>query len=321
LIFGCQPPHEERDFFETQAKVEEAKAEADTARILDAEGLYAGELQRAETEARNAEAKLNLHKLNEAYGSAMLSLQSSRRIFKQFYLERIARLAEQSKLAIQEEVRKDADSPLQDLLPELDRILDVADQLQSGRMEMIPENLQADLVTTTQTQQIIEGITKAKLESDFSFDPGKYTLSVNGQLYLEQIVQHLIRQVEELSLDFPDKNITIRIKVVGYTDEQPFKEGTRLIRNLMDGIAHLAPERGKARRQFLNQRLSQFRAQSISDDFKRLFADSQILSGRVRLDEEVIGKGEEIPQGVLEPYPQNDPRRRICKIYSYVIAE
>ncbi len=321
LLIGCQPPSPEYDFYETQERVEEAKSHADTARILDSDGQYEFEVRQAQTKAIDAETELNLRRLSDAYTSAMSSLQASKRVFKHVYLDRIARLAQQSKQAIEIEIQKDADTPLKNLLPELDRILDVAAELHAGRVEISLDMLQDDLTTTVQAEKIVEGITKGKMESDFSFEPGKYTLSPQGTAYLRQIVEQIAGQIETLLRDFPDKTILVELKVVGYTDEQSFREGTTLIKDLTEGVEHLTPDRGIPRRQFLNQRLSQFRAQRISDDFKQLLAEIRRLSAQMELREEVIGQGELIPQGVSAPYPTDDPRRRICKIYSYVIVQ
>ncbi len=320
-FYGCQPPKEEKSYFETQAKVEDAKTQAETASALDVEGRYGSAVQQAQTEASNAETKLNLRKLNEAYESAMLSLQASKGIFKQFYLDRIAKLAEQSKEAIQEEIEKDADTPLKDMLPELDRILEYAGELQNGRAEISSDILQTDLAITTQTSSIIDTITKGKLESDFSFEAGKYELSEQGSDYLRQIAEKMLVQIQELRRDYPDKTITIKTKVVGYTDEQPFRQGTKLVAALTVGVENDVPAGAIEQRRFLNQRLSQFRAQRICDDFRQLLLASNSFSSSVMIDEEVIGQGEDIPQGVSAPYPQNDKRRRICKIYSYVMAK
>jgi len=321
LMAGCEPPPQEPDFYKTQEMVETAKAQADTAVVLDSEGQYRLDVQQAKTGAVEAETKLNLRRLSEAYASAMSSLQASKRVFKQFYLDRVARLAEQSKQAIEIEIQKDPDTPLKNLLPDLDRILDVASLLANGQTEISPEMLTADLTVAVQTENIIEGITKGKMESDFSFEPGKYALSTQGTAYLRKIVEQIAGQIQGLQRDYPDKTIAVEIKVVGYTDEQPFREGTNLIKELTAGVESLAPQQGAARRQFLNQRLSQFRAQRISDDFKRLLAGAMRLSAQVDIHEEVIGQGEQIPDGVFAPYPEFDPRRRICKIYSYVIAQ
>lgn len=320
-IYGCQPPNYEKSYFETQAKVEEAKRQAETAKALDVEGRYDIVVQQAQTEALNAETKLNLRKLNEAYESAMVSLQASDQVFRQFYLDRIAKLAEQSKEASQVEIEKDTDTPLKDMLPELDRIIEYAGQLEDGQVDISADALHTDLALTAQTDTIIETIAKGKLESDFSFEPGKFELSEQGSIYLQALAEKMIVRIQELQRDYPDKTIVISIKVVSYTDEQPFRQGTKLVAALTEGFENNVPTGAIAQRRFLNQRLSQFRAQIVADDFRQFLMNSNILSSNVMIDETVVGMGEEIPQGISAPYPQNDPRRRICKIYSYAIAK
>ena len=324
LMSGCQPSNL-RTMTETQAKVEEAKDEAEraksTAQMLESSDQYTMDVQQAEIEASTAESKLKSKRLDEAYVSAMQSLSASQRIFRQFYLERVAKLAEQSKKAIEDEMQKDSDTPLKKMLPELDRILDVANQLQTGQAEVSSNTMLADLETSTQTDAIIVGMTKAKIESDVSFDPGKYMLSGRGNANLRPLAEKIIAQAQQWEKDFPGKWLTINIKVVGYTDEQPFRQGTTLVKNLTEGVEDSVPKGAESQRKFLNQRLALFRAQNIFDNVKELLLNSGKLPVDVEIVDDIVGKGEEIPEGVSAPYPQNDPRRRMCKVYSYVIAK
>ncbi len=120
---------------------------------------------------------------------------------------------------------------------------------------------------------------------------------------------------------YPDKNVTIRIKAVGYTDEVSFREGTNLVKTLIAGFENIVPISGIERRKFLNQRLSSLRAQTIGDYFRNLIVQSEQQFQKVFVEQDIQGKGEELPPDVNAPYPISDPRRRICKIYSYVIAK
>lgn len=324
LMSGCQPSNL-RTMTETQAKVEEAKDEAEraksTAQMLESSDQYAMDVQQAEIEASTAESKLKSKRLDEAYVSAMQSLSASQRIFRQFYLERVAKLAEQSKKAIEDEMTKDSNTPLKNILPELNRILDIADQLQTGQSEVSSDAMLEDFEVSTQAGAIIAGMTKEIIESDMSFEKGQYTLSGKGSANLQPLVEKIIAQTKKWEQDFPGKQLTINITVVGYTDEQPFKPGTNLVKSLIEGVKDSVPKGAAQQRKFLNQRLSLFRAQNIFDNVKELLLNSGELPIDVEIIDDIVGQGEEIMKDVSAPYPQDDPRRRMCKVYSYVIAK
>lgn len=324
LIWGCQPSNIHSPG-ETQAKVEEAKDEAEraksTAQMLESSDQYAMDVQQAEVEASAAETKLKSKRLDDAYVSAMQSLSASQRIFRQFYLERVAKLAEQSKKAIEDEMKMDSDTPLKNILPELNRILDVADQLQTGQAEVSSNAMLEDFEVSTQADAIIAGMTTERIESDMSFEKGQYTLSGKGSANLQPLVEKIIAQTKKWEQDFPGKQLTINITVVGYTDEQPFKPGTNLVKSLIEGVKDSVPKGATPQRKFLNQRLSLFRAQNIFDNVKELLLNSGELPIDVEIIDDIVGRGEDIMEGIAAPYPQDDPRRRMCKVYSYVIAK
>ena len=108
---------------------------------------------------------------------------------------------------------------------------------------------------------------------------------------------------------------------MGYTDETGFRDGSPLIETLIAQCSDIRTQTGARQRQSLNTCLSELRAKTISE-YLFLLLSSQIpeLNTNVFIEQEVEGKGEEIPPGVAAPYRTKDEHRRICKVYSYVIA-
>ena len=68
----------------------------------------------------------------------------------------------------------------------------------------------------------------------------------------------------------------------------------------------------------LNKGLSEKRAQTIGRHIQEYFSPIIMQSDvKILLDVKMYGYGEKIPDGVENP-KQQDPRRRICKVYAYV---
>jgi hypothetical protein len=106
------------------------------------------------------------------------------------------------------------------------------------------------------------------------------------------------------------------VKVVGYTDALNFGRGTPLVARLTEGVESETPEADPARRRFLNQRLSRFRAEAAS----RALAEALEEMEMGPISVEAVGRGEEIPSGVSPPHPPADPRRRICRIFVHAVS-
>lgn len=229
---------------------------------------------------------------------------------------------EKLKAEIEVTVEKDPDNPVKDFLPQLDDMLDYAVQLQSGQQEVSLDKVIMNTTNLVAIEDSAQRLIEEKLESDISFALGQYDLADQGKLVLAEIVRKIImRKDENLSL-YPDKSVTIKVKVLGYTDETGFRDGSPLIETLMAHCSNIRTQTGVQQRQALNSCLSELRAKTISEYLFGLLA-SQIpeLNTDVFIEQEIEGKGEEIPPGVPAPYPSTkDDRRRICKVYSYVIA-
>jgi len=86
----------------------------------------------------------------------------------------------------------------------------------------------------------------------------------------------------------------------------------------MEGVENDVPTAYPGRRQFLNQRLSEFRARTIGEYLVQIITRNEGEDSWITIEQEIVGLGEEIPQDLPEPHPLADPRRRMCKIYSSI---
>lgn len=318
LLSGCAA-QTGPGLIETQVKVEEARDHVDTVDRMKDE--YYDDFLMAQSKLEDAENNLERKKIPEAYSAALKSLEASKRILKQFYLDTVTTLVHKAKNEIEETTENDPENPLKDFLPQLDVMLDYAEQIQKDPKAVDLVKVVDYLGRTTQIRENIKANTKLTLDSDISFGQGKYDLSEKGKSALQELIRKIIATKDNYLRQFPDKTVTIKIKAVGYTDEVGFREGTNLVKKLIEGFENVVPQGGIDRRRFLNQRLSTFRAQTIGDYFRQLVLQDEQDNSRVVIEQDIVGKGEELPPDVPQSNQISDPRRRICKIYSYVIAK
>jgi len=318
LTVGCQQQKlDPIQSQKTERLIGRARVQLETVENLGTKDTYPNDFTEAKIELTNAEAALKMDNLDGAYDAAMRSLSASQRILKQFYIDTVAKLAQNAKDEIHEVTEKDPENPLEEFLPKLDNILEYSKDLESD-IEIVSVNkVIEDLDQVIEINYSTETIVSETLSSDISFEKGEYELSEEGKLALQDIVGKILKNKEDYQQQHSKKTIVVKVKAVGYTDQVGFRPGTELIRNLTEGCEDKVPEDRGENRKFLNQRLSFFRARTISEQFKTeiLEADAESV-----IEDDVVGLGEDLPPDVPEPYPTNDPRRRICKIYSYVVA-
>ena len=316
FLAGCAP--QGPGIYETEEKVKEAREHVETVERMKEE--YYDDYLLAEQELAAAENNLEKKKIPQAYSSAVKSIETSKRILKQFYLNTVTTLVEKAKSEIEETTEKDPDNPLKDFLPELDAMLDYAEEIQENPAQVDLVRIVDYLGQATQITENVKANTTLTLDSDISFEKGQYELSEKGKKALQELIQKVIITKENYLRQFPDKTVTIKVTSIGYTDEVGFREGTTLVKTLIEGFDQLVPQDNNERRKFLNQRLSTFRAETIGEYFRQRILESEETNSQVYIEQDIVGKGEEIPTDVSPPYPRSDPRRRICKVYSYVIA-
>ena len=323
LLSGCAPSVEETPpdpslLRKSQETVELARDNFDVIQKLPIQNRYPEDFHQARQELVSSEEFLMQNLFHEAYISANNSLGASQRILRNFYQQVIAQSAQRTKSDIQEISDADPDNPLQDFLPKLNEILDYSDSM-TEREELIElEKVLDDLDRLTQIEHNAKENVMRTIEIDVSFASGRYELSEEGKQLLRGYSEEIMISREHFEQLYPGAAATITIKVVGYADQVDFNPGTRLLGHLLERSGEDAPTTQPARRKFLNQGLSELRAKAIAEYAVYIIQEHQVDQARLRIAQDIQGLGEIIPPGVTAPYPIEDSRRRICKIYSYI---
>lgn len=260
---------------------------------------------------------------DKAKTAAQESLSASQRILSDFYQSTIAPLARTARKQIEDITEQDPDNPLKEFLPKIDELLDYSAQLESGNEVIALNKVLEDLEEVITIKHNTDENITATLDSDISFDPGKYELSEAGKQVLHDFFEGIVaKQQEYLSQFSTTKSITMKVTVIGYTDQQGFQKGTTLVKTLTEGVEETVPEKSLELRRFLNLRLSQFRADTIGAYIREIIEQAD---ARITVEQNNIGRGEDVPPGVNPSYKDSDaisdPSRRICKVYSYVIIQ
>lgn len=301
-----------------QEKIQEARKHIEVVNTLEIEESYQDDIETAETLIENAEKHIKWRRTT-AYEEAEKSLEISGRILREFYLNTVAELAKKAKEELARKTKGDEDDPLTDYIPKLDEVMDQAREVKEDRQVVSLDMVIDDLKEILQVNFSIQTSLTKTLESDVSFDKGSYELSEEGNQALEKMIGSIIADREKYLGENPDKLVVMKIKVVGYTDRLHFIEGSDLMKELLKGIEDQAPQDQPARREFLNQRLSELRAEKIAGYIEKFVSETYKEDTRFRIDTKSVGRGESIPANVPPPYPVMDSRRRICKIYTYTV--
>ncbi len=318
ILPGCMS---KQGMVKARETVENAEKHFETVQTLNAERTYPDNFVTARDEL--FEAKKYLEKkwmAKKALPAAENSLSASKIILKRYYLDGIAKKADKLRQTIIEKIGDDYDSPLKDYLPELDDVLNYAEELETGQQIASLDKVLASLDVCIKIQDVSISYTSDKLESDVSFDIGSYDLSGKGIRSLEEnFLRKIIADKENYKGRYPDSIITLKIKVVGYTDEVGFDEKKPLFKEISAGVENELPPKyeSEERRKFLNRRLSKFRARAISSYIKQRILRTE-RGSKVKVEPESVGNGENIPPGISPSGSANDPQRRICKIYSTI---
>jgi len=245
--------------------MEQARENFDAVKRLPVYEKYARNFQEAEGELVNAENYLQEHLYERASLSALKSLGASQWILQQFYRGTIALSAQEAKAKITAISDEDPGNPLQEFLPEINDILDYSEGIGASQQGIDFTKVLEDFDKITKIEHTTQKTMKQTLETDVSFSPGEYELSDKGKQALDAYCEAIIAGKREFDKLYPDRTILIKIKVVGYTDQVDFVEGTNLLKQLIEGIEDEIPRKQPTQRQFLNRRLSEFRVRIISD--------------------------------------------------------
>lgn len=285
---------------------------------LSMQEMYPIEYQEAENALHTAEKLFQQNLQEEAYLAAQKSAGITQHLLNQFYQYTVAQLAHDTKEEIEGISRADPDNPLQDFLPRLNMVLDYSEQISTGQTVLDPQKLLDDFTQVKHIEYNTQTNMYKVLEADAYFEPGQYDLSEQGKERLKNWSEHILINIETFSTLASVDRILLKIKVVGYTDELDFREGTRLLQELRTGIEEIVPQEQAERRKFFNQRLAEFRAKTISDYLVESLKLIEQLPESLDIVTKNLGLGEIFPPGLSAPYPQADSRRRICKIYTYI---
>ncbi len=304
----------------TRQRVDDATEHLDIIRRLDVAPKHGDEVDQAGTLLDQARNHLEAGRRSQAVEAAEESLAISQGILKAFYLDNIARMARTLRDELTTRTTEDPEHPLKAELPRVEGIIDRADRIAGDPQVVSLRQVLDDLEGILQISYAIQTTLTETLESDISFAKGRYRLSKQGEKSIDRLIQTARRDRAGFQERFPNGSIVTHVKVVGYTDSLNFGRGTRLERELTEGVGDQLPPADPERRKFLNHRLSSFRAQTIADFIReRLTAGDD--GSRMAVKTETVGRGETIPANVPAPYPVMDARRRICRIYVHTTIE
>jgi hypothetical protein len=174
------------------------------------------------------------------------------------------------------------------------------------------------LILSRYLEETVTRIQTETVESDVSFGGGEYKLSDEGKQSLQEFIERTFENKKNFIDQYPGEAVIIKIKTIGYTDEIRVIPESDLYKELIKGVEDEIPDELDKIWGVLNQRLSEFRAREIAEYIKQHIRETVPENSLLQLEFEPFGRGQEIPPGVNPPYPKDDPRRRICKIYSYV---
>ncbi len=323
LLFGAgcgpavqEPPQSFISLQEILDVITQARENLELLVSLHIDKIFIDDVQEARHELQNAESLLDEKLRDEAFAAAQKSFEASQRALKQFYRQTIAQSAQNTKTKIEDILKEDPDSALQDFIPKLNEILDYSDEIERGQQMVDLEKVLEDIEKVEKIEYDTTTHISKTLESDVSFEPGRYDLSEKGKRVLEESHAEFINTIKAYKAQYPNEPLLIKIKVIGHTDSTGFKPGTKLVEKLSEGleVPIQYPERGRV----LNKRLSEFRAKTISEYLAQFIRSAIGEDPLIHIQQEIIGLGEEIPKGFPGSSAYQDARRRICKISSYI---
>ena len=281
---------------------------------------YSQEIETAQTWLARAQTHVKNKQFNEAVLSAVKSNVTSQQILTRFYAEDFPGYIERLKADIKSSrLMEDPENPATDFLRQLDAILANTKEV-SENTELVYLDKVIDFQNARRIEETMVTVMTKTVESDVSFGSGQYILSAAGKEDLQDFINKTLESKESFTTQYPAETVTIKIKTVGYTDKVWVRPWTPLYQELIASVEEQVPT-DDTRWTFFNQRLSEFRAREIGGYIKQQILESDPENPLIQIELEPIGNGQAIPPGVEPPYPTDDPRRRICKIYSYVTLD
>ena len=319
LLPGCAPNMKLID--EVGNKIQKAEEYYKTVEELEAGEKYTENFTTAKQELNRAQNYFTKKRVKKARQAAENSLIASQKILKRYYLDEIAPQVGKLIKEIGVKVGDDADNPLNEYVPELHAMLDYGKELETDQEIVLLDEflLKHDRIKSIRRSK--ETLSSKKLNTDVSFKPGEYILADRGKRIIEkEVIKKIITDKNRYREKYPQSTITMKIEVKGYTDLLGFNESKALFKKLIKSVeAQLPPKNEpKKRRQFLNQRLSELRAESISNYIVQQLLNNHKNDLNFKIDPKPVGMGEILPSGVQQLLSASDSKRRICKIYFYI---
>jgi outer membrane protein OmpA-like peptidoglycan-associated protein len=255
---------------------------------------------------------------DQAIAMAQECYQAATRIVKRFYCKVIGKESRALAGDIQDVAQRDAETLLLDFRPRLERMIGLTSTLTGSDDIISPQKVsfdqrQLDIIRNNVTDGI-----EFTLSSDAAFEIGRYKVSPKGEAVLKQFIDTRLKMYGKNDIQSLQAMMTIKLKVVGYSDLTGFRKYSKTRKMLMKRIEKPDTSSEKKIRALLNRQLSELRAQAVADTVQQ-YIESAFKGVNIRVVQTVVGKGETPPPGLAAPFPVSDPRRRICRIYVLVL--
>jgi outer membrane protein OmpA-like peptidoglycan-associated protein len=338
MLTGCALQklwdHDYAVFDKAQKHVSQAREDFEAVKNLQAvQDKYPDEFQKAEGDLQSAEQELqtleaHLHSTEARKRESLDQLSSSitekaresraasQLILKRYYLDTVTPMLNKAEKELDDLIKDDLNHPLNKFKPLLEDMSQKVEQVKRDQDVLTLAEVMKDIDTLVQMKATMASDIQRTIQAnDVSFEIGQYQLSDAAVRDLDNLVEQVIAAKTAFQKRYDGESVEIQIKTVGYTDETDFQMGAGFMAPFPKSFKQQIPDDPMRRRFFLNQLLSEFRARTVSDYLKQRILQTD---NNLTLQEEILGKGEEIPPDVSAPFPETDPRRRICRVYCYV---
>lgn len=161
------------------------------------------------------------------------------------------------------------------------------------------------------------GVSPNRLEETFTitFQSGGYSLSrlqSEDRALLDAKLTAWIAFIETLD---PAQPVSVALTTVGYTDSVPLQENNVFVRNFIRSLEDAGrelPTTQPERKRALNRYFSELRALVVNDYLRHALQKSLAKRTAGAFTKDIVGKGEELPEGVSSS--DAEEQRRICHI-------
>jgi hypothetical protein len=166
---------------------------------------------------------------------------------------------------------------------------------------------------------LFDASTFSRLNTAAFFSSGEYFLSDTTYQKAGLIMNQIVQDACRFSVRYPSRKLKALFVVTGYADEEAIAPGTELFKSLANSVG----ANDAIKRKQLNAELSTRRATFIKDVLTREFYIYNKANPTPNLSASFIalGKGEELPRGLIRDYQPIDERRRVVLLYWSILPE